>query len=117
MRHKKLLKFLIRTPNPDPRAQLNPDPVGTRSTVLPLSRSRNELLLYDLSRAASKKIGMQLSGNCIRGFFSTMPCEVLINPIGYFQGLNMSEFAMGKLAETGKELCEEREEALAVCTA
>ena len=29
----------------------------------------------------------------------------------------MSEFAMGKLAETGKELCEEREEALAVCNA
>ena len=33
------------------------------------------------------------------------------------QGLAMSEFAMGKLAETGKELCEEREEALAVCNA
>merc|ERR1712112_579267 len=33
------------------------------------------------------------------------------------QGLSMSEFAMGKLAETGKELCEEREEALAVCNA
>jgi hypothetical protein len=46
-----------------------------------------------------------------------MPYEFLINPIGYLQGLNMSEFAMGKLAETGKELCEEREEALAVCTA
>merc|ERR1712054_103139 len=27
------------------------------------------------------------------------------------QGLSMSPFAMGKLAETGKELCEEREEA------
>merc|ERR1719427_474290 len=33
------------------------------------------------------------------------------------QGLNMSEFAMTKLAETGAELCEEREEALAVCRA
>merc|ERR1711973_511488 len=33
------------------------------------------------------------------------------------QGLSMSPFAMGKLAETGKELCEEREEALAVCNA
>ena len=33
------------------------------------------------------------------------------------QGLSMSEFAMGKLAETGKELCEEREEAVAVCNA
>ena len=33
------------------------------------------------------------------------------------QGLSMSQFAMGKLAETGKELCEEREEALAVCKA
>merc|ERR1712107_914084 len=30
------------------------------------------------------------------------------------QGLSMSPFAMGKLAETGKELCEEREEALRV---
>jgi hypothetical protein len=29
----------------------------------------------------------------------------------------MSEYATAKLAETGKELCEEREEALAVCTA
>ena len=27
----------------------------------------------------------------------------------------MSEFAKSKLAETGKELCEEREEAMAVC--
>jgi len=33
------------------------------------------------------------------------------------KGLTMSEFSMSKLAETGKELCEEREEALAVCTA
>ena len=33
------------------------------------------------------------------------------------QGLNMSQFAMTKLAETGAELCEEREEALAVCKA
>jgi len=31
------------------------------------------------------------------------------------KGLNMSEFAKTKLAETGKELCEEREEAMAVC--
>ena len=29
----------------------------------------------------------------------------------------MSEFAMKKLAETGQELCEERQEALAVCNA
>lgn len=31
------------------------------------------------------------------------------------QGLAMSEFAKEKLAETGKELCEERDEAMAVC--
>jgi len=33
------------------------------------------------------------------------------------KGLSMSEFAMSKLAETGAELCEEREEAMAVCKA
>merc|ERR1712226_1195802 len=31
------------------------------------------------------------------------------------QGLSMSEFAMSKLAVSGAELCEERDEALAVC--
>ena len=35
----------------------------------------------------------------------------------YNQGLAMSDFAKEKLAATGKELCEEREEALAVCNA
>jgi hypothetical protein len=115
MCEKKILKFLIRIPNPDPRAQLNPNPVWTRSTVL--SSSRKELCYRYMLCQGQQKTGMQISGNCIRGFFSTMLCEFLINPVGYFQGLNMSEFAMGKLAETGKELCEEREEALAVCTA
>ena len=33
------------------------------------------------------------------------------------QGLQMSDFAKGKLALTGKELCEERVEAMAVCQA
>ena len=33
------------------------------------------------------------------------------------QGLEMSDFAKTKLAETGKELCEERDEAMAVCKA
>jgi hypothetical protein len=33
------------------------------------------------------------------------------------KGLEMSEYSKAKLAETGKELCEEREEAMAVCTA
>lgn len=32
-----------------------------------------------------------------------------------FQGLAMDDFATGKLAATGKELMEERDEALAVC--
>ena len=32
------------------------------------------------------------------------------------QGLELSDFAKTKLAETGKELCEEREEAMAVCS-
>ena len=52
-----------------------------------------------------------------------MPNNVFFLPLWFssdrpaLQGLTMSEFAMGKLAETGKELCEEREEALAVCNA
>ena len=33
------------------------------------------------------------------------------------QGLAVSDFARGKLDATGKELCEEREEAMAVCQA
>ena len=32
-----------------------------------------------------------------------------------FQGLEMSDFANGMLAITGKELCEERDEAMSVC--
>ena len=33
------------------------------------------------------------------------------------QGLSISDFARGKLDITAKELCEEREEAMAVCKA
>jgi malate dehydrogenase len=33
------------------------------------------------------------------------------------QGLAMSDFAKDKLAATGSELCEERDEAMAVCNA
>ena len=33
------------------------------------------------------------------------------------QGLAMSDFAKEKLAATGKELCEERDEAMEVCKA
>lgn len=33
------------------------------------------------------------------------------------QGLSISDFARGKLDATGKELCEERDEAMAVCQA
>ena len=33
------------------------------------------------------------------------------------QGLSVSDFARGKLDATGKELCEERDEAMAVCQA
>ena len=33
------------------------------------------------------------------------------------QGLAMSDFAKEKMEATGKELCEERDEALAVCRA
>ena len=33
------------------------------------------------------------------------------------QGFAISDFARGKLDATGKELCEEREEAMAVCQA
>jgi len=33
------------------------------------------------------------------------------------QGLSMSDFAKQKLSETGKELCEERDEAMTVCKA
>jgi malate dehydrogenase len=32
-----------------------------------------------------------------------------------FQGLNVDDFARGKLDVTGKELLEEKEEALSVC--
>ncbi len=33
------------------------------------------------------------------------------------QGLPISDFARGKMDATGKELCEERDEAMAVCKA
>merc|ERR1712018_309595 len=49
------------------------------------------------------------------GVMFSFPVTVANKEWSIVKGLNMSEFAKSKLAETGKELCEEREEAMAVC--
>jgi len=51
------------------------------------------------------------------GVMFSFPVTIKDGKWSIVQGLAMSAFAMEKLAETGQELCEEREEALAVCSA
>lgn len=51
------------------------------------------------------------------GVMFSFPVTVLNGKWSIVQGLAMSDFAKGKLADTGKELCEERDEAMAVCKA
>merc|ERR1711892_1595506 len=51
------------------------------------------------------------------GVMFSFPVTIMDGKWSIVQGLAMSAFAMEKLAETGQELCEEREEALAVCSA
>jgi len=57
------------------------------------------------------------SYNTPKGVMFSFPVTCQGGKWAIVQGLSMSEFAMSKLGETGKELCEEREEALAVCRA
>merc|ERR1711892_1267816 len=51
------------------------------------------------------------------GVMFSFPVTIKDGKWSIVQGLVMSDFAKGKLALTGKELCEEREEAMAVCNA
>jgi len=50
------------------------------------------------------------------GVMFSFPVTIKNKEWSVVQGLNLSDFAKTKLAETGKELCEEREEAMAVCS-
>jgi len=51
------------------------------------------------------------------GVMFSFPITIKDGKWSIVQGLQMSDFAKEKLALTGKELCEEREEAMAVCNA
>lgn len=51
------------------------------------------------------------------GVMFSFPVEIKDGKWSIVQGLAMSDFAKEKLALTGKELCEERDEAMAVCKA
>merc|ERR1712203_289116 len=51
------------------------------------------------------------------GVMFIFPVTVVNGKWSIVKGLAMSDFAKGKLADTGKELCEERDEAMAVCKA
>jgi len=51
------------------------------------------------------------------GVMFSFPVTIKNGQWSIVKGLTMSSFAMEKLAETGKELCEERDEAMAVCNA
>ena len=50
------------------------------------------------------------------GVMFSFPVTVADKEWSIVTGLNMSDFARAKLAATGAELCEEREEAMAVCS-
>ena len=51
------------------------------------------------------------------GVMFSFPITIKDGKWSIVQGLQLSDFAKGKLTLTGKELCEEREEAMAVCQA
>merc|ERR1712088_454373 len=51
------------------------------------------------------------------GVMFSFPVQITDKKWSIVQGLNLDDFAKEKLAATGKELCEEREEALEVCSA
>merc|ERR1711868_120387 len=51
------------------------------------------------------------------GVMFSFPITIKDGKWSIVQGLQLSDFAKGKLSLTGKELCEEREEAMAVCQA
>ena len=50
------------------------------------------------------------------GVVFSFPVTISNKEWSIVKGLDMSDFAKSKLAETGKELCEEKEEAMAVCS-
>ena len=51
------------------------------------------------------------------GVMFSFPVQITDKKWSIVQGLSMDDFAKEKLTATGKELCEEREEAMAVCSA
>ena len=51
------------------------------------------------------------------GVMFSFPVQISHQKWTIVQGLELDDFAKDKLALTGKELCEEREEAMAVCSA
>ena len=51
------------------------------------------------------------------GVMFSFPVQIADKKWTIVQGLELDDFAKEKLAATGKELCEEREEAMAVCSA
>ncbi|TRY63513.1 hypothetical protein TCAL_16543 [Tigriopus californicus] len=51
------------------------------------------------------------------GVMFSFPVAIKDGKWSIVQGLSISDFARGKLDATGKELCEERDEAMAVCQA
>jgi len=51
------------------------------------------------------------------GVMFSFPVTITDGKWTIVQGLALSDFAKGKLADTGAELCEERDEAMAVCKA
>ena len=51
------------------------------------------------------------------GVMFSFPVTIQAGKWSIVKGLNLSDFAKEKLALTGKELCEERDEAMAVCLA
>ena len=57
------------------------------------------------------------SYNTPLGVMFSFPVTIKNGQWSIVKGLTMTSFAMEKLAETGKELCEERDEAMAVCNA
>merc|ERR1719402_2078193 len=68
------------------------------------------------AKAASDHMKSWFSGTP-EGVMFSFPVTITDGKWAIVQGLEIDDFAKGKLELTGKELCEERDEALAVCSA
>jgi malate/lactate dehydrogenase len=78
-----------------------------------------QLLQYVLISGEWVSMGVFSDGSygTAEGVMFSFPVSIADKKWSIVQGLAIDDFAKEKLAATGKELCEERDEAMVVCSA